>query len=54
MAYSLDDIFIESIFEAKDIYDVNFKVTPNTHPILTLECSVKENDERVIYKQQRG
>lgn len=43
MAYSLDDIFIESIFEAKDIYDVNFKVTPNTHPILTLECSVKEN-----------
>lgn len=43
MAYSFDDIFIESIFEAKDIYDVNFKINPNTHPILTLECSVKEN-----------
>ena len=33
---------------------MNFKITPNTHSILTLECSVKENDERVIYKQQRG
>ena len=43
MAYSLDDIFIDSIFEAKDIYDVNFKVKPNTHPILMVECSVKEN-----------
>jgi hypothetical protein len=43
MAYSLDDIFIDSIFEAKDIYDVNFKVKPNTRPILMVECSVKEN-----------
>ena len=43
MAYSLDDIFIDSIFEAKDIYDVNFKVKPNTHPILAVECSVKES-----------
>jgi hypothetical protein len=43
MAYSLDDIFIDSIFEAKDIYDVNFKVKSNTHPILMVECLVKEN-----------
>ena len=43
MAYSLDDIFIESIFEVKDIYDVSFKVKPNMHPVLMIECSVKEN-----------
>ena len=43
MAYSLDDIFIESIFEVKDIYNVSFKIEPNTHPVLVVECSVKEN-----------
>ena len=43
MAYSLDDIFIESIFEVKDIYNVSFKIEPNTHPVLAVECSVKEN-----------
>ncbi len=42
------------VYSSKVYYDVNFKITPNTHSILTLECSVKENDERVIYKQQRG
>ena len=50
MAYSLDNIFIDSIFEAKNIYDVNFNVKPNTHPILTVECSVKEiqNIESIV------
>ena len=43
MAYSLDDIFIDSIFEVKDIYDVSFKIEPNIHPVLMIECSVKEN-----------
>ena len=43
MAYSLDEMFIESIFEVKDIYDVSFKVKPNVHPVLMIECSVKEN-----------
>ena len=43
MAYSPDDIFIESIFEVKDIYNVSFKIEPNTHPVLAVECSVKEN-----------
>ena len=43
MAYSLDDIFIDSIFEVKDIYDVSLKIEPNTHPVLMIECSVKEN-----------
>ena len=43
MAYSLDDIFIDSIFEVKDIYDTSFKVKPNTHLVLLIECSVKEN-----------
>ena len=43
MAYSLDEIFIESIFEVKDIYDVSFKVKPNMHTVLMIECSVKEN-----------
>ena len=43
MAYSLDDIFIDSIFEVKDIYNVSFKIEPNTHPVLAVECSVKEN-----------
>ena len=43
MAYSLDEIFIESFFEVKDIYDVSFKVKPNMHPVLMIECSVKEN-----------
>ena len=43
MAYSRDEIFIESIFEVKDIYDVSFKVKPNMHPVLMIECSVKEN-----------
>ena len=42
------------VYSSKVYYDVNLKITPNTHSILTLECSVKENDERVIYKQQRG
>ena len=50
MAYSLDDIFIESIFEVKDIYDVSFKVKPNMHPVLMIECSVKEdqNVENIV------
>ena len=39
MAYSPDDIFIESIFEVKDIYNVSFKIEPNTHPVLAVECS---------------
>lgn len=43
MAYSLEDIFIDSIFEVKDIYDASFKVKPNTRPVLMIECSVKEN-----------
>ena len=43
MAYSPDDIFIDSIFEVKDIYNVSFKIEPNTHPVLAVECSVKEN-----------
>ena len=29
--------------EVKDIYDVSFKVKPNAHPVLMIECSVKEN-----------
>ena len=47
MAYSPDDIFIESIFEVKDIYNVSFKIEPNTHPVLAVECSVKENQNEV-------
>ena len=47
MAYSLDEIFIESIFEVKDIYNVSFKIEPNTHPVLAVECSVKENQNEV-------
>ena len=43
MAYSPYDIFIESIFEVKDIYNVSFKIEPNTHPVLAVECLVKEN-----------
>ena len=50
MSYSLDEIFIESIFEVKDIYDISFKVRPNMHPVLMIECSVKEdqNVENIV------
>ena len=47
IAYSPDDIFIDSIFEVKDIYSVSFKIEPNTHPVLAVECSVKENQNEV-------
>ena len=52
MAYSPYDIFIESIFEVKDIYNVSFKIEPNIHPVLAVECSVKENQniESIVYR----
>ena len=52
MAYSLDDIFIDSIFEVKDIYNVSFKIEPNIHPVLAVKCSVKENQniESIVRK----
>ena len=43
MGYLPDDILVESIFEVKDIYNVSFKIEPNIHPVLAVECSVKEN-----------
>jgi len=52
MAYSPYDIFIESIFEVKDIHNVSFKIEPNIHPVLAVECSVKENQniESIVYR----
>ena len=55
MAYSLDNIFIESNFEVEDIYDVSFSIRPNVHSLLNIVCSVKEGENILdIIRNIRG